>query len=80
MYRYIMRDSIIDLLGGGRTGICTRNGRYLVGCEFTRVGLWPHLPRRPTVAETCTGRDTVLDAALAEEGRESLPLRTMSLP
>jgi C-terminal processing protease CtpA/Prc len=54
------------LPGGGSARVCTRHDSYPDGKEFVGVGVRPDKLVVPTVADVRAGRDTVLEAALAE--------------
>ncbi len=54
------------LPGGGSARICTKRDSFPDGREFVGVGIQPHKPVTPTIADLRAGKDTVLDAALKE--------------
>lgn len=54
------------LPGGGSARVCTKRDTYPDGRAFVGVGVQPHKLVRPTVADFRAGRDTVLEAALAQ--------------
>jgi carboxyl-terminal processing protease len=56
---------VISLPGGGSARICTKRDTYPDGRLFVGVGIQPGLKVAPTVADARSGRDTVLEAALA---------------
>ena len=58
-----------SLPGGGSARICTKHDRYADGKEFVGVGIQPGVPVQPTIADFRAGRDTVLDAAVRELGK-----------
>jgi carboxyl-terminal processing protease len=55
----------IKLPGGGQARICTKADTYADGKVWVGVGVQPGLKVHPTVADLRSGRDTVLEAALA---------------
>lgn len=57
---------LFSLPGGGSGRVCTKRDTYPDGREFVGVGVQPHIKVAPTVADFRNGRDTVLEAALAE--------------
>ncbi len=57
------------LPGGGWAGVCSKRDTYPDGRPFVGVGVQPGRLVRPTVADFRAGRDTVLEAALAELSR-----------
>ncbi|HEX4945385.1 MAG TPA: S41 family peptidase [Blastocatellia bacterium] len=57
---------VFTLPGGGSARVCTKRDTYPDGREFVGVGVQPHIKIAPTVADQRAGRDTVLEAALAE--------------
>jgi C-terminal processing protease CtpA/Prc len=59
------------LPGGGSGRVCTKRDTYPDGKEFVGLGVRPHKLVAPTVADVRAGRDTVLEAALAEARRLS---------
>jgi len=54
------------LPGGGRARVCTLQTRYADGREFVGTGVQPNVRIATTVADFKAGRDTVLEAALAQ--------------
>ena len=46
--------------------ICTKDDRYSDGKEFVGIGIQPDVLIHPTVKDFHAGRDTVLEAAIAE--------------
>lgn len=54
------------LPGGGNARVCTKRDTYPDGRAFVGVGIQPNLVVRPTIADVRAGRDTVLEAALAQ--------------
>lgn len=54
------------LPGGGSARVCTKRDTYPDGRAFVGVGVQPGRLVRPTVADLRAGRDTVLEAALAQ--------------
>jgi C-terminal processing protease CtpA/Prc len=54
------------LPGGGSARVCTKRDTYPDGRAFVGVGVRPGRLVRPTVADFRAGRDTVLEAALAQ--------------
>lgn len=58
-----------DLPGGGLAKVCTKRDTYPDGRVFVGLGVQPSRLVRPTVADLRMGRDTVLEAALAELSR-----------
>lgn len=57
---------IFYLPGGGSARVCTKRDMYPDGREFVGVGIQPDRLVRPTLEDVRAGRDTVLEAALAE--------------
>ena len=57
------------LPGGGWAGVCSKRDTYPDGRAFVGVGVQPGRLVRPTLADFRMGRDTVLEAALAELSR-----------
>lgn len=55
-----------SLPGGGSARICTKHDRYADGTEFVGTGIQPDVLVRQALADFRSGRDTVLEAALAE--------------
>jgi C-terminal processing protease CtpA/Prc len=62
---------VFSLPGGGSARVCTRRDTYLDGREFVGVGVQPDRAVRPTITDFRAGRDTVLEAALAEIAQSS---------
>jgi C-terminal processing protease CtpA/Prc len=56
------------LPGGVMARVCTKRDMYPDGTEWNAKGIQPQLLVRPTVADIQSGRDTVLEAALAHLG------------
>lgn len=56
----------VKLPGGGQARICTKNDTWPDGRQWIGIGIPPDLHVAPTVADVRAGRDTVLDAALAQ--------------
>lgn len=54
------------LPGGGSARVCTKRDTYPDGRAFVGVGVQPTRPAHLTLADFRAGRDTVLEAALAE--------------
>jgi C-terminal processing protease CtpA/Prc len=57
---------IVNLPGGIRARMCTLHEYYPDGREFVGKGIMPTHPVQPTVQDFRTGRDRVLETALAE--------------
>lgn len=55
----------IKLPGGGMARICTKADTYPDGRAWVGHGIQPTVKAAPTVADLRSGRDTVLEAALA---------------
>lgn len=55
-----------SLPGGGSARVCTKKDTYADGKLFVGVGVQPDRLVRPTLNDFRAGRDTVLEAALAE--------------
>ncbi|MCK4414672.1 MAG: hypothetical protein KAY32_14150 [Candidatus Eisenbacteria sp.] len=55
---------VFGLPGGGNAMVCTARCTFPDGTEFVGVGIQPDIEAHPTVEDTKTGRDTVLEAAL----------------
>ena len=58
------------LPGGGSARVCSKRDTYPDGKEFVGVGVQPGIRVTPTVADYRKGRDTVLEAAVAEIGKK----------
>ncbi|MDQ3280416.1 MAG: S41 family peptidase [Acidobacteriota bacterium] len=56
---------LLDLPGGGIVGICTKRDQYPDGREFIGVGVQPDIAVPLTIADVRSGRDAVLEKALA---------------
>jgi len=56
----------ISLPGGGMARICTKADTYPDGRAWVGHGIQPTVKAVPTVADLRRGRDTVLEAALAQ--------------
>jgi len=54
-----------DLPGGGSARICTKRDTYVNGTDFVGVGVKPDILVKPTVQSLISGRDVVLERALA---------------
>jgi C-terminal processing protease CtpA/Prc len=54
------------LPGGGSGRVCTWRGTYPDGKQFLGVGVQPQTTVSPTLQDVRAGRDTVLDAAVAQ--------------
>ena len=54
------------LPGGGGARVCTKHDTYGDGTEFVGVGVAPDRLVRPTIADVRAGRDSALEAAMAE--------------
>jgi C-terminal processing protease CtpA/Prc len=63
----------IQLPGGGSARICTKRDTYPDGRAFVGVGVQPDRVVRPRIVDDRAGRDTVLEAALAELTRLASP-------
>jgi C-terminal processing protease CtpA/Prc len=61
---------VFRLPGGGGARVCTLQVRYADGREFVGAGIQPHIRVGPTVADFRSGKDTVLEAALAHLRQE----------
>lgn len=61
----------VDLLGGIRPGICTRDTRYTDGRPIIGTGIQPDVEVHPTQQDIAEGADLVLAKAidLLNEGR-----------
>lgn len=55
----------VSLPGGGVASICTKKDTYPDGKLFVGVGVQPHQLVQPTLADFRSGKDAVLEAALA---------------
>jgi len=60
------------LPGGGGGLVCSKHDAYADGKEFVGVGVKPQITVHPTVADYRAGKDTVLEAAVAEIGKSRL--------
>jgi C-terminal processing protease CtpA/Prc len=54
------------LPGGGSARVCTKGDSYADGRQFVGAGIQPDILVREPAADIRAGRDTVLEAALAE--------------
>jgi C-terminal processing protease CtpA/Prc len=59
-----------SLPGGGNARVCAKHDMYPDGKEFVGVGIQPGIVVKPTVSDLRKGKDTVLDAAIAELGKK----------
>ncbi|WP_456427486.1 S41 family peptidase [Rhodocaloribacter sp.] len=55
----------LDLPGGGSARIVTKRDTYPDGRDFVGYGIRPDIPVAPSVEDIRTGRDAVLERALA---------------
>jgi len=55
----------LPLPGGLTAAICSKRDRFPDGTEFVGVGIQPDVSVAPTVSDLRSGRDTVLEAAIA---------------
>ena len=58
-----------SLPGGGTGLVCSKHDAYADGREFVGVGVKPQITVSPTVADYRAGKDTVLERAVAEIGK-----------
>jgi C-terminal processing protease CtpA/Prc len=56
---------MLSLPGGGQARICTKRDTYPDGRRWVGIGIAPTVKAAPRLADLRSGRDTVLDAALA---------------
>ncbi|MFD2573144.1 S41 family peptidase [Spirosoma soli] len=54
-----------DLPGGGTARICTKRDTYADGRDFVGIGVLPDVEIKPTVADLISGKDIVLEKAVA---------------
>jgi len=58
------------LPGGGSARVCTKRDRYADGREFVGVGVQPDIEVEPTLASIRSGKDPILERALAWIGEQ----------
>jgi C-terminal processing protease CtpA/Prc len=75
---------IVGLPGGGSAQVCTKHDTYPDGTEYVGVGIQPDIVVSPTVEDVRSGRDPVLDRAVAHlrgaedrSGRDPAPDQTV---
>jgi len=56
----------LQLPGGITAAVCSKRDRFPDGTDFVGVGIQPDVHVAPTLADIRAGRDTVLEAAIAE--------------
>jgi carboxyl-terminal processing protease len=56
---------LMKLPGGGQAFICTKDDSFASGRVFEGVGIAPDIEVKPTIADVRTGRDPVLERAVA---------------
>ena len=54
------------LPGGGTARVCVKRDEYPDGSSFVGVGVLPDVPLEPRVEDVRTGRDAVLERAVAD--------------
>ncbi len=59
-----------SLPGGGNARVCAKHDMYPDGKEFVGVGIQPGMLVKPTLSDLRKGKDTVLEAAIAELGKK----------
>lgn len=69
---------VFSLPGGVMARVCTKRDMYPDGTEWNAKGIQPQLLVRPTVADIQSGRDTVLEAALAQLGVGATAVKSKS--
>jgi C-terminal processing protease CtpA/Prc len=57
-----------SLPGGVMARVCTKRDMYPDGTEWNAKGIQPAILVKPTLADSQSGRDTVLEAALVHLG------------
>ncbi|GAB3510280.1 hypothetical protein GCM10027341_48520 [Spirosoma knui] len=67
---------VFSLPGGIMARVCTKRDAYPDGTDWIGKGIQPDLLIKPTVADFQAGRDTVLEAALAELGVKETAVQT----